>query len=195
MKIREKHPDIAGDIPLSLFIQKVDKGYLLAQMDEIATYYSEHLPLWQVLNHYGLDVDPDTDKQYVHCVLPEHGGEDRHASASYFRYDRNSGGEEPKFYCFKCEKALSSLWFVVHMLKAQGRSLFAAFEEIANIYSIPFPRDLILEMDAESLIANQESTQEAKRVRIQRAIALRPTLLRGDRMNFLGRLHQILRNT
>jgi len=107
--------------------------------------------LWKVLNHYGID-EPDaaTEQAQIPCLLVEHGSSDRHSSARYFSFDRETGTHKEQVYCYKCSKILNSFWYIYkyerdfHELNIKDVFLF-----ITKTFGTPFPSDLILDFDPE----------------------------------------------
>jgi hypothetical protein len=124
---------------------------LCATMSQVDAYYTQALPFWRVLPFYGIDtVTPESDQEWIPCRLASHGTQDKKASASYFRLDRNSGEVRPAFYCYKCAKMLTSFWFVYCMERDfSNRNLKGVFKFIHQQWGVPPPLDIWFEFDPE----------------------------------------------
>ena len=91
MRYIDIRPDLLGAGVLEV-IERVDMEVVLGCMEGMNEWYEGKLPLWGVLRVYGEDgVCGDDENVTVSCRLPMHGGGDIHASAKYFRDDRESG--------------------------------------------------------------------------------------------------------
>lgn len=152
MRLIELHPDWSGVNDPEKIIDEIGNEALFALTSATAEYYEQHLPLWQVMNHYGIeDVAADTEQAYVPCRLASHGTYDKHASASYFTVDRNSGEYRPAFYCYKCQKMLTSFWYTYQMEKdwndlTKFRDLY---KFIWRTFRVAPPLDIWFNFDAE----------------------------------------------
>lgn len=159
MKLRDKYPSMVDMEPSTLF-RKVDISTVIACLDPISAYYVEKLPLADVYNHYGTQLlDPlgvywphlstDESEANINCILPSHGGADRHRSGKYYQIDRNSGEYRPSVYCFKCQAMKTSLWLAHAIERERGKDLLDTFDLIYNTWKVPHPRNIVLDFDDE----------------------------------------------
>ncbi len=149
MKLIELYPHWR-EAPDSLIVDEIGTESFGNLVQPTAAYYKSVLSLPAVLGYYGAgDVGFDDDSAYVACKLASHGGEDRHASARYFRLNRETGELDPAFYCYKCQKAYNSFWFTYYMEKDwHGRNLRETIKFIESEFHIPIPRELWFSYDA-----------------------------------------------
>lgn len=150
MKLRDLNPELVK-LNTEDLIQRVKYSYIFALMDQISEYYSESLALWKVLNYYGIpEPDAEIEQCQVSCLLVEHGSGDKHASARYFSFDRETGLRKEQVYCYKCSKILSSFWYIYKYEKDYHElNMKDVFIFIQKTFGVQFPKDLILEFDPE----------------------------------------------
>lgn len=156
MRQIELHPEWANASPLQV-IEEISHEALNQLFEQTAEHYAKELPLWQVLNHYGVDeVDASMDSAYVPCKLLSHGGEDRTASAKYFTEDRNTGEHRPAFYCYKCQKMLTSFWYHYTMQRDffEVKSIREVLKHIYTTFGIAPPLDLWFNFDLTEYFAS-----------------------------------------
>jgi hypothetical protein len=141
--------------PASLIIDEIGHEAFGNLVQPTAEYYKSVLSLPAVLEYYEAgEFNQDADSAYVTCKLATHGGEDRHASARYFRLNRETGEFDPAFYCYKCQKSYSSFWFTFYMEKDwHGRSLRDTIKFIDSDFHIPPPLELWFNYDASTYYA------------------------------------------
>lgn len=148
MRYIDIRPDLLGAGVLEV-IERVDMEVVLGCMEGMNEWYEEKLPLWGVLRVYGEDgVCGDDENVTVSCRLPMHGGGDIHASAKYFRDDRESGRFRPAVYCYKCQRVLNSFWYVHTQEKERrGRNLRGVLKFIYERFGVEPPLSLWWEWD------------------------------------------------
>lgn len=157
---------------ISLFCQIAP---LSPALPTISSYYSKHMPMWQVLQYYGEDVGPDDTEQQISCLFPQHGTADVHKSARYYGFSRENDENEASVFCHKCHSRKTSLWLIVDKLKADGADLIQCFEYIEQNFRVPFPRDLLCDLDTDDLMSldpGGEPQQEKLQSLIKTAVGL-----------------------
>lgn len=160
MKLIDLHPEWARMAPRDI-LEKIQSDTLFHLLEITAEYYSEQLPLWRVLNYYGVDeVDANTESAHVPCRLLSHGSVDKHTSARYFTIDRNSGDYRPAFYCYKCQRMLTSFWFLYKQERdISERNLRQIYEFILDHFRIAPPLDLWFEFDPDTHFTFDENSE------------------------------------
>ena len=196
MRLIELHPSWLTANDPERIIEEIGNEALFALTQATAEYYEQHLPLWRVMNHYGIDdIYSDTEQSYVPCKLASHGTVDKHASASYFTMDRNSGEYRPAFYCYKCQKMLTSFWYTYQMEKdwnevTKFRDLY---KFIWQTFRVPPPLELWFNFDPEEHFADfgADSTQVDVAVFFEDALRVR-ALKEVDQPAYLQNLARLL---
>lgn len=151
MQLRERYPDLVT-APSAELLRKLSRETLFAVLPDLAEAYTTLLPMWQVLHHYGQDyvTQHDTEKQ-VNCVWVSHGTVDKNRSARYFATDRNTGAPRGAVYCYKCQRSLTSFWYVYRMEHdLHERSLFDTMLLVEATFGVKLPRDVILDFDPDT---------------------------------------------
>lgn len=148
MRYIDIRPDFLGMGVLEV-LDKVDMEVVMGCMVDMNAWYEVELPLWRVLAAYGSGgVGEGDESGVVSCRLPGHGGEDFHASAKYFRDDRESGRYRPAVYCYKCQKVLTSFWYVHTQEKARrGLNLRGVLKFIYERFGVSPPLKLWWDWD------------------------------------------------
>jgi hypothetical protein len=148
MKVRIMRPEMVTANE-DEFLGNLNFQYVYPLFGTIAEWYGEYIPLWRVLNHYGIwDVGDDTDEEQIQCLLIDHGSEDTHASARYFLHDRETDERREAVYCYKCQRLLTSFWYIYNMEKDRhGLTSVEIFHFIWEKFGVAFPRDLYLDFD------------------------------------------------
>ena len=161
MKFRLSHPDFEN-FSDEEFIDKVPYDKIIHLFMKIADYYNKSIPFWRVLQSLGIyDVDQHTEESQVSCMLIEHGSADSHKSARYFSHDRDTGEYRPAIYCYKCNKLLTTFWFLYKYEKDNhGLNSKEIFKLISSKYKIPFPRELVLDFDPDTFFSFDENSEE-----------------------------------
>ncbi|HEC66804.1 MAG TPA: hypothetical protein ENI23_16135 [bacterium] len=151
MKLIESNPALA-QLSTEKLLDSIDFGKtVVPNLTEIYNYYDEHLPLWRVLNYCGVEeVDENSDAIQVTCTLYSHGTADHHKSARYYSHDRETGAAVGAVYCFKCDKVHRAGSYLYTFLKTyQGKNIFDFFFILENQFQVPFPRQILLDFDAD----------------------------------------------
>lgn len=151
MKLRERHPDLVTT-PSAELLRKINRETIFATLPELAEAYTTTLPMWRVLHHYGQTHinEHDTEKQ-VNCLWLSHGSIDRNRSARYFSTDRNTAEARGAVYCYKCQRSLTSFWYVYRMEHdSHERSLIDTLLFIETTFGVKLPRDVILDFDPDT---------------------------------------------
>ena len=139
-------------------------------LNAVSAYYSKHLPIWRILNLYGENVGPSDTEQQVSCLMPSHGTSDRNKSARYYSFSRENDENEESVYCFKCDKRRTSLWLMYDILRSEDMELVQVFEYVEKHFGVPFPRELLLDMDTDELLSLDPSG-EPRMERIEALLA------------------------
>lgn len=173
MKLALSHSHLNDCLSDDSFIQAVDPKYLHACLKPLADYYDEHLLLWQVMHHYGVDeVSPEDDTAQVPCILPEHGTNDNHKSSRYYRFDRDTNAERGSVWCFKCEKLQTAFWFIYNQETGNyNKKMKEVFQFIFYKFGVRFPRDIILEFDPVGYYSF-DSDEDVKSIRAAELVPL-----------------------
>ena len=136
-------------------------------MDDIREYYNDKLPLWRILNCYGVDdVIEGDESQQVPCILESHGSGDLHASARYYSYNRETLELDESYYCFKCESRLTSFDLIFRMEKDRNELKFTdLFDFIRSKFKVDFPYHIILEFDPKEyfVLEGEEATTKSRK--------------------------------
>lgn len=175
MKLLELHPEWLSKGPRDI-LTEIQSDTLFHLLDITAAYYEQALPLWRVLNYYGVDtIDANTESEHVPCRLLSHGTVDKHTSARYFTTDRNTGEHRPAFYCYKCQKMLTSFWFLYKQERdISERNLRGIYEFILDNFNIAPPIDQWLEFDPDLHFTFDENAEpDLTAARFEQALKVR----------------------
>lgn len=147
-------------------LKMVSYSTLYLIVEDISKYYTDKLPLANVMNFYGItNVDTLSEKAQVPCLLLEHGSRDNHASARYFKMDRETGAVRPSVYCYKCDKLLTSFWYVNKMEKDYRElDIKDVMLFIKKNWGVEIPKDLILNFDLDNYYSLENLEQKDARV-------------------------------
>lgn len=166
MKLRDAYPELCN-FSSDALIRKVDPGTLSACLTDIGDAYSLALPMWRVLVHYGEYANQDDSGRSVRCLWSTHGTEDKNRSAKYFASDRNTGQERGAVYCYKCQKSLTSFWYVHQMMKDQGLTALADTIKFVEVtFGVPFPRDVLLDFDPDVFFSFESASKTSGAMRL-----------------------------
>lgn len=161
MTLRQLFPELEV-CDLEIFLEKISNSSIYNLFLEIAKKYEQQIPLWKVINFYrDADLSDYDDEVQVTCSLAEHGSGDKHKSARYFKYDRQTGELRPAVYCYKCNRVLTSFWYIYRKERDfRDLDLKGIFLHIWKVWGIDFPRELILDFDPESFYNFEDGTDE-----------------------------------
>lgn len=176
MKIRDAYPELCNFSSEAL-LQKIDPSTLHSCLTDIGEAYAIALPMHMVLSHYGEHVGAGDSDRSVRCLWSTHGTEDKNRSSRYFPIDRNTGQPRGAVYCYKCQKSLTSFWFVHQMMKDQGfTQLEDTIKYVENTFGVPFPRDVLLDFDPDTFFSFETegpSSSGQLRMAFEKAKAMR----------------------
>ena len=191
--LRDVYPE-AVDLPLDKFFEIANMDHMSYILDEISEYYMEHLPMWWVLRHYGIDVEESDDNPVqVNCLWSSHGSSDENASARYFPYERSTGLKHGSVYCYKCGRTRTSVWFTFDMeSQRQDFSLTDVFVWIEDEWKIKFPRALFLDFNPDIIIQINETSRQRNYFLFAESNNLHDSGLGRDNHEFRNRLYGIL---
>lgn len=163
MKIRDIHPEFIN-LSEEDFISQIPYPPIFNLFMDISDYYDKELPLWQVLRNYGIyDVDEYSDQIQINCLNLEHGSTDFHKSARYFSINRETGEYRPSVYCYKCNKLLTSFWYLYKYEKDHhSLNIKEIYLMIWKKFGVKFPRDLVLEFDPDTFFSFDNDFEEKK---------------------------------
>ena len=125
---------------------------VLTTLGQIAQNLDQSLSMIQVLRDFArLPIIGDPDQLQISCPFPEHGSEDKHRSARYYRIDRKSGIKHEAVHCFKCSKTSTPFWIIHNIEKnIRGKHTIDIMRLILNQYRLVLPRDIISNHDPEA---------------------------------------------
>lgn len=157
MKLIDTHPDwvSASD---SQIIDSIGSEAFKNLTQQTAEYYRKELPFPAILTYYGAGGVTDNDeKEKVCCKLVSHGGSDHTPSAQYFKFNRETGEVDPKFYCHKCERVLDAFWYVYAMChEGRGMNLRQTLKFIGETFFVGLPKDLWFAYDSATFYLDDE---------------------------------------
>lgn len=192
MKLGERYPEFVT-LPTSSLLEKLSRETLFALLPEIAESYVSVLPMWAVLSHYGQDhvSEHDTEKQ-VNCLWLSHGSKDTNRSARYFATDRHTGGSRGSVYCYKCQRAITSFWYVYRMEHDfHGKSIADTILYIEACLGIRLPRTVILDFDPDTYYSFSDHQVEQQLIQyFSQALKLR-VIRDQDPGSFLQSLYHL----
>lgn len=161
MKLRDRYPDFVT-LSTAELLKRLSRETLFALLPDLAEAYTHVLPMWQVLHYYGQTHvhEGDTEKQ-VNCLWLSHGTVDKNRSARFFSTDRNTGTARGAVYCYKCQRSLTSFWYVYRMEHdTHERSISDTMLFIEATFGVRLPRDVILDFDSDTYYSFTDTKAE-----------------------------------
>lgn len=191
MRLIEERPEFHTMSVLEV-IRNIPNAVITGTFHETNEHYSQYLDLTRVLSKYGAEVYEGDRDAHVSCTLITHNGLDRHASARYFAYDSHTGEKRPSFYCYKCQRILTSLWYVYAMEKDyRGLNFRDTLVHIYQTYKVSPPITTWLQYDT-SLLAEQETHTKANIAQIKYVLNKVRELKMADEEMYLQCLNALM---